>query len=197
MNHSVEEHFEGPLCGLAQDSYELSVSLFLGGQKMSDRKTNILVILLIVMVTVIPAAFTTAVANVESQALANPLPTPGDKPAYAGYKGVAFGTPMEEARTKLGTPKEKSDTQDFYVFSDNESAQVYYGPAKTVTAMTITFTGKLDSAPTAKTVFGEDVEAKPDGGIFKMVRYPKAGFWISYNKIAGDDPMVMVAIQKM
>ena len=173
------------------------VSLFLGGQKMSDKKIIILVILLIVIVTVISAAFTTASANSESQALADPVPTPADKPAYSGYKGVAIGTAMEDARTKLGAPKEKSDTQDFYVFSDNESAQVYYGAAKTVTAMTITFTGKLDTAPTAKTVFGEDVEAKPDGGIFKMVRYPKAGFWISYNKIAGDDPLIMVAIQKM
>ncbi len=164
---------------------------------MLDRRFNILVISLIVIVTVIPFAFATASARVESNVSANPMPTPAAGPTYAGYKGVNIGTPMEEARTKLGTPKEKSDTQDFYLFSDNESAQVYYGAAKTVTAMTITFTGKLDSAPTAKAVFGEDVEAKPDGGIFKMVRYPKAGFWISYNKIAGDDPMVMVAIQKM
>ena len=104
---------------------------------------------------------------------------------------------MDEARNKLGPAKEKSDAQDFYVFSDTESAQVYYGPTKSVTAITITYTGKIDTAPTAKAVFGEDVPPKPDGGIFKMVRYPKAGYWVSYNKIAGDDPMVMIAMQKM
>ena len=104
---------------------------------------------------------------------------------------------MDEARTKLGKAKESSDTQDFYIFSDNESAQVYYGAEKTVTAVTVTYTGKLDAAPTAKAVFGEDAETKPDGGIFKMARYPKLGFWISYNKTAGDDALIIIAMQKM
>ena len=42
-----------------------------------------------------------------------------------------------------------------------------------------------------------DVAPKEDGGIFKMNRYPKAGFWISYNKTAGADPMIIIAMQKM
>lgn len=124
-------------------------------------------------------------------------PTPESKARSFLYKGVAIGTLADEIRTKLGEPKDKSDAQDLYVFSDEESAQFIYDPAHKVTAIMITFSGKMTGAPTPKDVFGEDVPAKPDGGIFKMVRYPKAGYWISYNKIVGDDSIISIAVNKM
>lgn len=163
---------------------------------MFDKHFKILVLLLLNATVALVIAGAASFGSLEKSSFAAPAPTPSNPP-YSSYKGVAIGTPMDEARAKLGTAKEKSDAQDFYVFSDSESVQVFYGPTKSVTAITVTFTGKVDAAPTAKAVFGEDVAPKPDGGIFKMVRYPKAGFWISYNKIAGDDPLVMIAMQKM
>ena len=117
------------------------------------------------------------------------------KPIYAGYKGVMVGTTMDQARTKLGTPKDKSDSEDYYVYSDAESVQVLYAPDKTVRVLSINYIGK--SAPTPKDIFGTDVEAKADGSINKMVRYPKSRFWISYLKTGGDDPMTVVTVQKM
>jgi hypothetical protein len=30
-----------------------------------------------------------------------------------------------------------------------------------------------------------------------MVKYPKAGYWISYLKTGGDQPLVMITVQKM
>jgi hypothetical protein len=113
------------------------------------------------------------------------------------YKGIAIGASADDVRKKLGDPKDKSDPQDLFVFSDQESAQFLYDASKKVTAIMVTFSGKLIGAPTAKDVFGEDVAPKPDGAVFKMVRYPKAGYWISYNKIVGDDSMVSIAMQKM
>jgi len=113
------------------------------------------------------------------------------------YRAVPIGTSAEEVRKKLGDPKDKSDAQDLYIFSDDESAQFIYDGDKKVRAIMITFTGKLGDAPTPKMVFGVDAEAKPDGGIFKMVRYTKAGFWISYNKIVGDDSIISIAMQKI
>src|SRR5258708_20646992 len=92
-----------------------------------------------------------------------PRRPPADKPPYSGYKGVSIGMKMDEARAKLGAPKDKSDEQDSYVFSDNESAQVYYDASKIVTAVMVTYSGKIDAAPTPKAVFAEDAEAKPDG----------------------------------
>lgn len=83
------------------------------------------------------------------------------------------------------------------MFGDNESAQFIYGADKKVTAIMITYSGKMTGALTSKDVFGEDVPAKSDGGVFKMVRYPKSGYWISYNKIVGDDSIVSIAVQKM
>jgi hypothetical protein len=117
------------------------------------------------------------------------------KPIYAGYKGVMVGTTMDEARTKLGTPKDKSDSEDYYVYSDAESVQVLYAPDKTVRVLSINYMGK--SAPSPKDIFGADVEAKADGSINKMVRYPKSRFWISYLKTGGDDPITVVTVQKM
>jgi hypothetical protein len=117
------------------------------------------------------------------------------KPIFAGYKGVMIGTKMDDARTKLGTPKDISDTEDYYVYPDNETVQVLYGPDKTVRVLSINYIGK--AAPTPKDILGMDVEARPDGGINKMVRYPKSGFWISYLKTGGSDPMTVITVQKM
>jgi len=143
----------------------------------------------------VPAALSASAAGMP---VAVPSATPGDKPPYTAYKGVTIGMATADARTKLGSPKDKSDDQDFFEFSSRESAQVYYDAAThTVTAVMVTYTGKLDGVPAARDIFGEDAQAKPDGGIFKMVRYPKAGFWISYNKTSGDEPMIIIALQKM
>jgi len=117
------------------------------------------------------------------------------KPVYAGYKGVMIGMPMADARTKLGTARDKSDSEDYYVYSDNENCQVLYGNDKTVRVISITYLGK--NAPTAKDIFGVDAEAKPDGGINKRIEYPKSGFWVSYLKTKGNDPMVVVTVQRM
>ena len=123
--------------------------------------------------------------------------TPAVKSAGFVYKGVNIGMSADDVRKMLGDPKDKSDPQDLFLFGDNESAQFIYGPDKKVTAIMVTYSGNLSEAPTAKDVFGEDVPAKADGGVSKMVRYPKAGYWISYNRIAGDDSIVSIAMQKM
>lgn len=117
------------------------------------------------------------------------------KPVYAGYKGVMVGTPMTDARTKLGNPRDKSDTEDYFVFSDNETAQVLYGADKTVRVLSVNYIGK--NAPTPVAVLGIQVEVRPDGSMNKLVKYPKSGFWISYLKTGGEDPMVVVTVQKM
>jgi len=125
------------------------------------------------------------------------VPIPAATPVYTGYKGVKVGMSDEEARKLLGNPKEKSDGQDYFVYSDNETAQVQYDATHKVTTVSVTYLGKSSSIPTPKAVFGEDVEAKPDGSIFKQVRYPKDGITISYNKTGGDDPLVMITVQKI
>ena len=120
-----------------------------------------------------------------------------DAPCFSEYKGVSIGTSIDDARKKLGEPKEKADELDIYSFSDKESAQIYYDKAtKKVTAISVDYAGGVD-APECKKITGTDADARADGSKFKLVRYPKQGYWVSYNRTAGASPLVTVTIQKM
>lgn len=120
-----------------------------------------------------------------------------DKPLYVEYKGIRIGMLTNEVRKKLGDPADKGDVQDFFVFSEKESAQVYYDKEHKVMAVSVNYVGDGSGAPLPKVVLGADIEAKADGTIHKMVRYPEAGYWVSYNRTGGDDPLVTVTMQKI
>lgn len=128
---------------------------------------------------------------------AAPTPPAAAAPVFANYKNVAIGAKADDVRLKLGEPKDKSNEMDLYVFSEMESAQFYYDAAHLVTAIMITYSGDLKLAPSPKAVFGEEVPLKEDGSLFKMVRYPKAGFLISYNRGGGSDAVISIAMQKI
>jgi hypothetical protein len=121
-----------------------------------------------------------------------------DQPLLREYRGVALGMTAQEVRRTLGEPADKSDEQDFYNFSETESAQIFYDATGKVKAISAHFTGDgAASAPTPKTLFGEDALPKADGSVFKLVRYPRAGCWVSYSRTAGDQPLVTVSMQKI
>lgn len=123
---------------------------------------------------------------------------PGDEqPPFQEYRGVRIGMTAEEARKKLGAPTDKSDAQDFYLISDKESVQLIYDGAKKVSAIALNYMNAGDKAPSPKAVLGEEIEARPDGSLYKLVRYPKAGYWLSYSRTAGASAMVSVMLQKM
>jgi hypothetical protein len=103
----------------------------------------------------------------------------------------------DEVRKKLGNPSDKGEEQDFFVFSPNETAQVLYDKTRKAMAISFDYMTGAREVPTAKVVFGSDVEAKPDGSIYKMVRYPKAGYWLSYNRTAGNSPLTSITFQKI
>jgi hypothetical protein len=119
-----------------------------------------------------------------------------DKPLYVEYKGVRLGMEASEARKILGEPKDKSDAQDFYMFSESEMAQVFYDKGK-VMAVCVNYVGPSSGAPLPKVVLGTEIEAKPDGAMHKLVRYPEAGYWVSYSRTGGDEPLVTVTMQKI
>lgn len=129
---------------------------------------------------------------------ARPATTKGDdEPCFSEYRGVSIGMTIDEARQKLGKPKEQADELDIYSFSDKESAQVYYDKTTNkVTAISIDYLGGAE-VPECKKITGTDADSKADGSKFKMVRYPKQGYWVSYNRTAGATPMVTVTMQKM
>lgn len=112
------------------------------------------------------------------------------------FRGLKIGMATEDARKKLGSPREKSPEQDFYVFNDNEAVQVYYEKGA-VSAVAIDYMNGANSIPSPKEVLGSDAEAKADGSIHKVVRYPKAGYWVSYSRTAGNEPTITVTMQKI
>jgi hypothetical protein len=119
-----------------------------------------------------------------------------DGPPFHDYKGVHIGMTAEEARKKLGNPADKGDTQDFYSFSDKESAQLYYDGDHKVFAISITYLN-ANGAPAPMSVLGSDADKKDDGSLYKMIRFTKAGCWVSYLRTTGDSPLTIVTLQKL
>jgi hypothetical protein len=116
---------------------------------------------------------------------------------FHDYRGVQLGMAADDVRKKLGAPKDKGDDQDFFVFGDNESAQVVYDKEHKVVTISADFLTVGAGVPTAKGVFGSEVEAKADGSVYKMMRFPKAGFWLSFNRTSGASPLTTVTLQKI
>ncbi|HEV7681058.1 MAG TPA: hypothetical protein VGO68_02965 [Pyrinomonadaceae bacterium] len=120
-----------------------------------------------------------------------------DAATFKEYRGVQLGMTADEVRKKLGSPKDKGNEQDLFVFGDNESAQIVYDQTHKVITISADFLSTDASVPTAKQVFGADAEAKADGSVYKMVRFPKAGYWLSYNRTGGTAPMTSITLQKI
>jgi hypothetical protein len=120
-----------------------------------------------------------------------------NQPTVNQFKGVTIGMLADQARKKLGTPRDKSAEQDFYMLNDNEVLQVYYDKGGAVNAISIDFMSGATAVPTSKEVLGADAETKADGSIYKIVRYPKAGYWVSYSRTAGKDPTITITMQKI
>lgn len=118
-------------------------------------------------------------------------------PAFSSFKGLRIGMSADEARKKLGKPSDKSPEQDFYVFNDNEAAQVFYDTNGRVFAVSINLLSGAKDIPTPKDVFGTEAKPKPDGSVYKLVRYQKAGYWVLYTRTAGPKPLVTITIQKI
>ena len=120
-----------------------------------------------------------------------------EKPLFQEYRGIQLGMAADEVRKKLGNPTDKGDEQDFFMLNDAESAQVFYDKTKKVMAISANFLQGAQNVPTPKVLFGEELAAKPDGSVYKMTRYPKAGCWLSYSKTAGASPLIVVTLQKI
>ena len=115
-------------------------------------------------------------------------------PVFTDYRGISIGMAADEVRAKLEKIK-KGEGQDYLAVSDQESAQIYYDDKGKVTAISIDyFDGK---APTPEAVLGVAVQPKADGSLYQLNRYPQAGYWVSYNRTAGDKPVVSITMQKM
>lgn len=134
------------------------------------------------------------VATVTNPSASNASAT--NLPVFTDYRGVTIGMTAEEVRSKLDRIKE-GDRQDFLVFSERESAQIFYDAQGKVMAISVDYFGDNGNAPTPEAVLGTTLNAKADGSMYQLNRYPEAGYWVSYNRTAGDKPIVTITMQKM
>lgn len=132
-----------------------------------------------------------------AQRRADSQPGAETQPAFHEYRGVQLGMTTTDVRKKLGDPRDKSADQDFFVFNETETAQVVYDKAQKVVTISADFMSPNTAIPSAKDVFGSEIEAKPDGSMHKLVRFPKAGFWLSYSRTGGTDAVVTITLQKL
>ena len=117
-------------------------------------------------------------------------------PLFKDYRGVTIGMAADDVRAKLERLK-TGDGQDFLTYSDRESAQIYYDAKGKVTAISIDYFGGDSNAPTPEAVLGVGIQPKPNGSMYQLNRYPEAGYWVSYNRTAGEKPIITITMQKM
>ena len=122
---------------------------------------------------------------------------PDNQPTFSDFKGVRIGMTADVARKKLGSPRDKSAEMDLYVFNDTQAVQIFYDKGGVVSAISIDFMNGANGIPTAKEVLGTEADAKTDGSVYKLLRYPKAGYWVSYSRTAGSTPTTTITMQKI
>lgn len=154
---------------------------------------------LVVLVLIIAFAIFIGSTHAQTGSTANRtqanLPGAPDTPVFNNYRGATIGMSIEQAHQKLGLPTEPGAQQDFYFFSETESAQVFYDHAQHVRAISITYLGA--GAPTVQQVLGVNVTPSEDGSLSKLVHYDLAGYWVAYNRSAGPTPVVSITMQQI
>ena len=131
-----------------------------------------------------------------STAAASPAPAPSG-PLYREFRGVSIGMTADEARERLGKPKDRDDAMDYFEFSDHQRARVYYDADRKVEAIVATYIGPEGGAPAPEVIVGSSIEFAEDGSGSKKVDYPAEGYWVAYSRTAGDQSFVMVTIKKL
>jgi hypothetical protein len=148
------------------------------------------------LATVASALLLTAPVSAQTQAIKRTAHSASfQQPLYNQYRGVVIGMDARDVRVKLGEPVSKGDDMDLYVFSDNETAQVAYDSTHKVKVVSVDYLNGI-GAPDSNLVVGPNVDVLANGRLYKMMRYESLGFWVSYNRSAGEVPVVTITIQK-
>lgn len=154
------------------------------------------ILLVVFALLVIACAGLLMSANAQKARSAITAEPVGQQPLYSDYRGVRLGMTSQEVRAKLGDPVLKDQELDYFVFADNVSAQVAYDSAHKATAISVDYPAGV-SAPDYKAVVGTELDTRPDGSQFKLIRYESLGFWVSYNRTAGPTVIVTITIQRI
>jgi hypothetical protein len=149
-----------------------------------------------VMVIALAGLFVSAYAQTGKSRAANGDAPLTQQPLFTDYKGVKLGMEPQEVRAKLGDPVLKDEEMDYFILSDGVNVQVAYDKTHKVRTISIDYAGGI-GAPAYRAVVGTELDTRPDGSTYKIVRYESLGFWVSYNRTAGPVITVTITIQKI
>jgi hypothetical protein len=140
----------------------------------------------------------TPVASNIGQTAAQPALKEG--PAISDLEGISIGMTDDQVKEKLGKPESGDNSGMYFSMSNGQSMQLALDSEGKVRMIAVVYMGSKAKPPEPTEVFGKDgnIEPSADGKIYKMVRYPTAGYWIAYSRLNLENgPMTTVTIQKM
>ena len=125
-------------------------------------------------------------------------PVPPALPIIKDFRNVSIGMPADGVKDAWGKPKIQDDDGYYYELSNSEIAQIRFDADGKVTVISVTF-DKGTGAPTLKDVFGDGASPDTQDGekVYKMVRYPDAGYWVAYYSGPGPKAKVTLTFQKL
>ena len=150
-----------------------------------------------------PAAATptpAAMPSASPEAAPRMTPPATDGPFVSDLKGVNVGMTKKEVEGVLGRARVSDDAGLYYSFSDTQSAQIGLDNEGKVRTIALIYSEGDKQAMSYTDVFGPGTPPTPDanGNVYKMMRYPSAGFWISYSLTnTADSPMTVITMRRI
>lgn len=159
------------------------------------------ILVMVFLATFVGASVAQSTAVVENEASKSArgegLVAANPPPVISIYKDVKIGMDADEVRRLLGKAK-IDDSDGFFYDEDSEMIQIRLDETEKVRLIAVTYSSESPNLPKYADIFGADpANEKPDGSVYKLVRYPEAGYWIAYSRTAGDKPNVTVTMQKL
>jgi len=118
-------------------------------------------------------------------------------PLVHSVRDVELGMTVDEVKKKLGKPEVQDDTGLYFSLSGGDSVQIGLDADKHVRTVAAIYAAGSKDAPAFKDIFGTSGEEN-NGNVYKMQRYPDAGYWVSYSRTNSQDkPVVVVTMKKI
>lgn len=128
---------------------------------------------------------------------ANASETQETKHTFTSLRGLELGMTISQVKEKLGKPDFQDETGLVFELKDGDSVQIGLGPDKNVRTIAAIFSADSETAPSFADVFGPDA-GSVDGDVYKMERYPDAGYWVSFSRTnSKDEPVTVVTLRKI
>jgi hypothetical protein len=118
-------------------------------------------------------------------------------PLVHSVRDVELGMSIDDVKKKLGRPEVQDDTGLLFNLSGGSSVQIGLDENKHVRVVAVIYSAGSKDAPALKDIFGASAEDST-GDVYKMERYPDAGYWLSYSRSNSQDkPIVVVTMRKI